>query len=124
MVADLSFISLRAVIDVLLGAAVAGGDLVLLVKPQFEAGRAEASKGKGVIVDPEVWRRVLEEVGVALRGRGAAIMGLMVSPLRGAEGNVEFLIHARSPGGSGMTPEPPPLPALIDRALADVLDQR
>jgi len=96
VVADLSFISLRSVADALVGLAADGADLVLLVKPQFEASKGEASKGRGVITDPAVWRRVLGEVCGALRERGAAIMGLMVSPLRGADGNVEFLLHARA----------------------------
>ena len=100
VVADLSFISLRTVLDALLEVSRPGADLVLLVKPQFEAGRVEASRGRGVISDPAVWRRALEDVGDALTGRGAAIMGWMVSPLRGAQGNVEFFVHARGPGGA------------------------
>ncbi|HEX5365168.1 MAG TPA: TlyA family RNA methyltransferase [Acidimicrobiales bacterium] len=96
VVADLSFVSLRAVLPNLLGLAAPGADLVLLVKPQFEAGRAEASRGRGVIRDPAVWERVLGEVVYALEGRGAAIMGAMASPITGAEGNVEFLVHARA----------------------------
>ena len=98
VVADLSFISLRTVLDALLDVSRPGADLVLLVKPQFEAGRVEASRGRGVISDPAVWRRALEDVGEALTGRGAAIMGWMVSPIRGAQGNVEFFVHARGPG--------------------------
>ena len=96
VVADLSFISLRAVLAPLLGLAAPGADLILLVKPQFEAGRDEAARGRGVIRDPEVWRRVLDEVVIALQATGAAIMGAMVSPLTGADGNVEFLVHARA----------------------------
>jgi 23S rRNA (cytidine1920-2'-O)/16S rRNA (cytidine1409-2'-O)-methyltransferase len=96
VVADLSFISLRTVMPALLGLVRDGGDLVWLVKPQFEAGRQEASRNRGVIADPEVWRRVLSEVAGALGGHGAAIMGLMTSPLRGADGNVEFLLHGRA----------------------------
>jgi 23S rRNA (cytidine1920-2'-O)/16S rRNA (cytidine1409-2'-O)-methyltransferase len=96
VVADLSFISLRTVLAPLLGQAVPGAHIVLLVKPQFEAGRDEASRGRGVIRDPEVWRRVLDEVMIALQASGAAIMGAMVSPLTGADGNVEFLVHARA----------------------------
>jgi 23S rRNA (cytidine1920-2'-O)/16S rRNA (cytidine1409-2'-O)-methyltransferase len=96
VVADLSFISLRTVLVALLGLAAPGAHLVLLVKPQFEAGRDEASRGRGVIRDPEVWRRVLDEVMIALRAAGAAIMGAMVSPLTGADGNVEFFVHARA----------------------------
>jgi 23S rRNA (cytidine1920-2'-O)/16S rRNA (cytidine1409-2'-O)-methyltransferase len=96
LVADLSFISLRTVLPGALALAVPSADLVLLVKPQFEAGREEAARGKGVITDPAVWRRVLEEVAGALVGLGAAIMGAMASPLTGADGNVEFLLHART----------------------------
>jgi 23S rRNA (cytidine1920-2'-O)/16S rRNA (cytidine1409-2'-O)-methyltransferase len=98
VVADLSFISLRTVVDALIGVSRPDADLVLLVKPQFEAGRAEASRGRGVISDPSVWRRALEDVGAALVQRGAVIMGWMVSPVRGAQGNVEFFVHARVPG--------------------------
>jgi 23S rRNA (cytidine1920-2'-O)/16S rRNA (cytidine1409-2'-O)-methyltransferase len=97
VVADLSFISLRTVLDALLAAVRPGGDLVLLVKPQFEAGKAEADRGRGVIRDPEVQRRTLAEVRAALEGRGAVIMGEMTSPLRGGSGNVEFLLHAVAP---------------------------
>lgn len=97
VVADLSFISLRAVIDALLVLVAPGGDLVVLVKPQFEAGRAEVSKGRGVIRDPAVWRRVLDEAVVAIEAAGGAIMDAMVSPLRGADGNAEFLVHVRRP---------------------------
>ena len=96
VVADLSFISLRTVLPAVLGLAAPGADLVLLVKPQFEAGREEASRGRGVITDPAVWRRVLDEVAAALEHEGAAIMGAMASPLTGADGNVEFLLHART----------------------------
>ncbi len=97
VVADLSFISLRTVAPALLGAnAAPGADAVLLVKPQFEAGRIEASRGRGVIKDPAVWLRALEDVAAALAGTGAAMMGAMVSPVAGTDGNVEFLFHARA----------------------------
>ena len=91
--ADLSFISLRLVAPPLLGVAAPAADLVTLVKPQFEAGRREADRGRGVISDPEVWRRALDEVRSAVAAAGATMMGLMVSPLLGARGNVEFLAH-------------------------------
>jgi 23S rRNA (cytidine1920-2'-O)/16S rRNA (cytidine1409-2'-O)-methyltransferase len=96
IVADLSFISLATVLPALIGLAETHADLVLLVKPQFEAGRAEASKGRGVIRDPAIWERSLRKVGSALNAEGAAMMDLMVSPLKGADGNVEFLAHARA----------------------------
>ena len=95
VVADLSFISLRTVAAVLVGLTRPGGDLVLLVKPQFEAGRAEVSKGRGVVRDPEVHQRVLDEVRAAVAAEGAAMMDVMPSPITGADGNVEFLAHWR-----------------------------
>jgi 23S rRNA (cytidine1920-2'-O)/16S rRNA (cytidine1409-2'-O)-methyltransferase len=96
LVADLSFISLRSVLPGLLGLCAPGADLVLLVKPQFEAGRDEASRGRGVIRDPAVHDRVVREIVGALESLGATIMGTMPSPITGAEGNVEFLVHARA----------------------------
>ena len=100
VVADLSFISLRTVVDDLLALAAPDADLVVLVKPQFEAGRDAARRGRGVITDPDVWRRVLGAVGDALDARRAAIMEAMVSPLTGADGNVEFVVHVRAPGAA------------------------
>jgi 23S rRNA (cytidine1920-2'-O)/16S rRNA (cytidine1409-2'-O)-methyltransferase len=97
VVADLSFISLKTVAAALLdrlGAPKA--DVVVLIKPQFEAGRQVVSAGKGVIRDPSVWAEVLSDVLVALQRHGAAMMGVMVSPLTGADGNVEFLAHLRA----------------------------
>jgi 23S rRNA (cytidine1920-2'-O)/16S rRNA (cytidine1409-2'-O)-methyltransferase len=116
LVADLSFISLRTVLPGALALGNPGADVVLLVKPQFEAGREEAARGKGIITDPRVWRRVLEEVTGALVELGAAIMGAMASPLTGADGNVEFLLHART------RPVEPhaDVARLLDAALAEV----
>jgi 23S rRNA (cytidine1920-2'-O)/16S rRNA (cytidine1409-2'-O)-methyltransferase len=115
--ADLSFISLVTVVPVLTGPAVmAGGDLVLLVKPQFEAGRAEVSRGRGVIRDPEVWRQTVLKVASALESSGTGIIGAMPSPLTGATGNTEFFLHAtarRVPQG------PNRLSELVDEAVDD-----
>jgi 23S rRNA (cytidine1920-2'-O)/16S rRNA (cytidine1409-2'-O)-methyltransferase len=119
IVADLSFISLRTVLPAVLPLAGPAADLVLLVKPQFEAGRQEAARGKGVITDPVIWRRVLEEVAAALTGLGAAIMGAMASPLTGADGNVEFLLHARTAPSEAAVP----LAALLDGAVAEAQDR-
>ena len=116
VVADLSFISLRTVLDNLLALAAPGADLVLLVKPQFEAGRQEASRGRGVIREPAVWRRVLDDVLDALNERGAAIMDAMVSPITGTGGNVEFLVHART--APARAPGPVDLGTLVDDAVA------
>lgn len=94
--ADLSFISLRSVLSLLLGPILKEkGDLVLLVKPQFEAGRMEVSRGKGVIRDPDIWHRVLLEVVSKLEDLDSAIVDMMPSPLIGPAGNVEFLFHAK-----------------------------
>jgi 23S rRNA (cytidine1920-2'-O)/16S rRNA (cytidine1409-2'-O)-methyltransferase len=95
VVADLSFISLRKVMADLVALCTPDGHVVVLVKPQFEAGRDEASRGRGVISDPTIWRRVLDEVHDALVSHRAAIMDVMTSPIRGADGNVEFVVHAR-----------------------------
>lgn len=95
VVADLSFISLTVVMDVLVRCTDEGGWLVLLVKPQFEAGRREVSRGRGVVHDPAEWVAALERVAEAAQDAGALPAGVVVSPLRGAEGNVELLLHLR-----------------------------
>jgi 23S rRNA (cytidine1920-2'-O)/16S rRNA (cytidine1409-2'-O)-methyltransferase len=120
--ADLSFISLRTVLPALLSLAEPEADLVLLVKPQFEAGRRDASRGRGVVRDPAVWRRVLEEVGAAVINGGATRMSAMVSPLTGADGNVEFFLHARNapPGPDAADAVDTDLDALVAEALTSV----
>jgi 23S rRNA (cytidine1920-2'-O)/16S rRNA (cytidine1409-2'-O)-methyltransferase len=96
VVADLSFISLRTVFPALLGDLPGpGSDAVFLVKPQFEAGRVEVSRGRGVIRDPEIWLRVLTDIASSITEHGAVMMDAMASPLLGADGNVEFLSHVR-----------------------------
>jgi len=124
VVADLSFISLRTVLAPLLGQAAPGAPVVLLVKPQFEAGRDEAARGRGVIRDPVVWRRVLNEVLIALQATGAAIMGAMVSPLTGADGNVEFLVHARAATATDADRASAYAAIAVDEALALVDEAR
>jgi 23S rRNA (cytidine1920-2'-O)/16S rRNA (cytidine1409-2'-O)-methyltransferase len=108
-VADLSFISLVTVAPALARCTTPEGDLVLLVKPQFEAGRARIGKG-GVVRDPAVHRAVLHEVRDGLRDAGLQVLDVMVSPLRGADGNVEFLAHCDLQG-----------PALDDDRLDDAV---
>jgi 23S rRNA (cytidine1920-2'-O)/16S rRNA (cytidine1409-2'-O)-methyltransferase len=89
---DVSFISLRLVLPVIAGWLTPGGEVVALVKPQFEAGRSEVKRG-GVVKDPSVHRRVVEEVMDAARGIGLFPTGLIMSPLIGPKGNHEFLLH-------------------------------
>jgi 23S rRNA (cytidine1920-2'-O)/16S rRNA (cytidine1409-2'-O)-methyltransferase len=100
VVADLSFISLRLVLPSLAGVTTEGGDHVLLVKPQFEAGRSDVGRG-GVVRDPAVWRRAVAGVADAARDAGLAPEGVMASPLPGAAGNVEFLLWARAARAPG-----------------------
>jgi 23S rRNA (cytidine1920-2'-O)/16S rRNA (cytidine1409-2'-O)-methyltransferase len=105
VVGDLSFISLRSLARNLVALTAKHGDLVLLVKPQFEAGREEVSRGRGIIRDPEVWLRTLLEVESSFAGLNATMMDVMASPITGADGNVEFLMWFRRmdsvPNGTG-----------------------
>ena len=98
VVADLSFISLTLVARALLGVCTEGADVVVLVKPQFEAGRRDVARGRGVIVDPEVRQRAVDDVTAAFREAGAEVRDVIESPIRGAEGNKEFLVHAVAHG--------------------------
>lgn len=101
VVGDLSFISLRLVVSPLAAVCKPGASMVLLVKPQFEAGRSEVSRGRGVISDPAVWERVKGEVAEAFSANRCEIRGWTESPITGADGNHEFLIHATAPVGLG-----------------------
>ncbi len=92
---DASFISLRLLLPVVAGWLVPGGDVVALVKPQFEAGRGSVGKG-GVVRQPDVRRQVLAELLPYAAGTGLAPQGLIRSPLLGPKGNVEFLLWCRA----------------------------
>tara|TARA_B100000929_G_scaffold124018_1_gene98167 strand:+ start:541 stop:1221 length:681 start_codon:yes stop_codon:yes gene_type:complete len=96
VVADLSFISLRTVLPSLVDLCGNRGDLLMLVKPQFEADRVEAARGQGIIRSPDVWFQVLEKVSRCVSDSGFGIMAVMPSPLRGASGNTEFFMHSRA----------------------------
>lgn len=92
---DVSFISVRTVLPAVRTCVREGAHLAVLVKPQFEARREQVGKG-GIVRDPQVHREVLLGVIAAVPGMGFAPLGLAVSPIRGAEGNVEFLLHLRA----------------------------
>ncbi len=95
-VADLSFISLTLVVPTLAEVATQDAEGVLLVKPQFEAGRSEVGRG-GVVRDPSAWRRAVQNVAGACARSELYPAGVMASPLPGPAGNVEFLLYvARS----------------------------
>ena len=97
---DLSFISLKSVLPAVWGFLEPGGSLIALVKPQFEAGKAEVDKGRGVIRDDIVRMRVMAEVKeFALRELPSAeIAGEMECPVAGADGNREFLLGLKKRG--------------------------
>jgi 23S rRNA (cytidine1920-2'-O)/16S rRNA (cytidine1409-2'-O)-methyltransferase len=114
---DVAFISARLLLGPIASTFRDGaGDLVVLVKPQFEAGRAE-SKG-GVVRDAAVHARVLREAAAASSVHGLEPAGLIASPILGPEGNREFLLWCRVPAGS----ERPPvaLPAWLAHRVAEV----
>jgi 23S rRNA (cytidine1920-2'-O)/16S rRNA (cytidine1409-2'-O)-methyltransferase len=111
-VADLSFISLRTVAPNLLALTTDDADFVLLVKPQYEAGRARVGR-RGIVRDPEVHAAVLREVVAGLGAAGLGVRAVVPSPLRGADGNVEFVAHARR-GESEIPSEA--LDAAVERA--------
>ena len=67
--------------------------MLLLVKPQFEAGKKAVDAGRGVIRDPEIWEEVLKNVQGSVNAHDGAIMKCMPSPIKGSEGNVEFFLH-------------------------------
>jgi 23S rRNA (cytidine1920-2'-O)/16S rRNA (cytidine1409-2'-O)-methyltransferase len=91
---------------------VPGGDTVPLVKPQFEAGRGKVGK-KGVVRDPAVWREVLGTVLAFALDTGWAVHGVIVSPIKGPAGNVEFLAHL----SAGAASRPFDLDEAIERVI-------
>jgi len=97
VVCDASFIGLATVLPAALALARPGATLAALIKPQFEAGREHVGKG-GVVRNPDVHQAVCERVCLWLDGEGWAVQGIVESPIKGPEGNVEFLLVAhRSP---------------------------
>lgn len=103
VVGDLSFISLTLVLDALCGVTRPDGDLVLMVKPQFEVGRERLGKG-GVVREPELWAEAVRTVAAAAAGRGWGARGVARSPLPGPSGNVEFFLWLRS-GAADVAPD-------------------
>jgi len=91
---DLSFISLGAVLGTVRALLSERGRVIALVKPQFEAGREAVPRG-GVVRDPAVWQRVLEEVAEAVGRAGLDAHRAIASPIAGGDGNVEFLVDLR-----------------------------
>ncbi|MCL4859091.1 MAG: TlyA family RNA methyltransferase [Caldilineaceae bacterium] len=112
-VIDASFISLALVLPATLRLLQPTAQIVALVKPQFEAGRRDVGKG-GVVREPRVHRRVIEETAALAAGLSLGVAGLTVSPAPGPAGNVEFLIWLQRPPAAAID-----LAAAIHRALED-----
>jgi 23S rRNA (cytidine1920-2'-O)/16S rRNA (cytidine1409-2'-O)-methyltransferase len=112
---DVSFISMRVALPPALALARPGWRALVLVKPQFEAGRAEVGKGGGVVRDPEIWRRVLQEVSEASTAWDAEPVGISDSGLPGPKGNREFFLYLRNNPGASLPGE---LPRWIEEAVA------
>lgn len=98
-VMDMSFISLHLVLPAVRTLLTENGQVVCLVKPQFEAGREKVGK-KGVVRDPAVHREVLEDFIARLEPMGYSLAGLDFSPVRGPEGNIEYLAWLKTDGES------------------------
>ena len=109
---DVSFISLGKALPPALALAAPGWEAVILVKPQFEAGRGETQRG--VVRDPEVRRRVLRETAEAALGWGAQVVGVVDSGLPGPKGNREFFLHL-------VHRERPELPDELERWIDDAI---
>ncbi|WP_125706992.1 TlyA family RNA methyltransferase [Lacticaseibacillus porcinae] len=98
---DVSFISLKLILPPLKSILQPGGHAVALIKPQFEAGPANVGK-KGIVRDPEVHRMVLNMIVDFALGAGFNVLGLDFSPIKGGEGNIEFLIHLQNGDVTGV----------------------
>jgi 23S rRNA (cytidine1920-2'-O)/16S rRNA (cytidine1409-2'-O)-methyltransferase len=95
IVCDASFISLTKVLPAALALAKPQAQLVTLIKPQFEVGKVEVSRGKGVIRDAALHSQVCNDISAWVTGLGWKIVGITKSPITGPKGNVEFLLYAR-----------------------------
>lgn len=94
-VVDASFIGLAKLADALARCTRQGGQLLALIKPQFEVGREEASRGKGVVRDPDVRARAIADAAQAVRDKGFVILGETDCVIEGPKGNREAFVHAR-----------------------------
>ncbi|MCD8301328.1 MAG: TlyA family RNA methyltransferase [Clostridiales bacterium] len=106
--ADVSFISLKKILPPVKELLVPDAEMVCLIKPQFEAGRGKVGK-KGVVRDGKIHLEVVEDIILAVRSLGFSVLGLDFSPVKGPEGNIEYLLYMINDcaGGisSGISPE-------------------
>ena len=113
---DVSFISLRLILPALRALLKPEGQAVCLVKPQFEAGREKVGK-KGVVRDPRVHLEVVERFLADAGDAGFSVKGMTFSPIKGPEGNIEYLAHLAPGAGPGWTGDPAELVEQSHRAL-------
>ena len=116
---DVSFISLKVLLPIVRGWLENGtaNDIIALIKPQFEAGREQVGRGKGVIRDPEIHRKVLLDILNFSGTEGYSVMGLIRSPLLGPKGNQEFLAWWGYPARSTHSPSWSSLKELIQSII-------
>lgn len=117
VVGDLSFISLRTLIADLARLTAPGGDLLMMVKPQFEVGRARLPRS-GVVTDPALHRAAVVGVVQEACAHGLELAGVAASPLPGQDGNREFFVHLRS-----ADPRPAGAASTLGQAAYDMIDQ-
>ena len=113
---DVSFISLKLILPAVHRVLKAGGHVACLIKPQFEAGREKVGK-KGVVRDPAVHFEVLENFLHHAKGSGFTVLDITFSPIRGPEGNIEYLGYLKKNGGADCIPD---LRALVDASHSDL----
>ncbi len=109
---DVSFISLRLVLPVAYERLRTGGEMVCLIKPQFEAGKEKVGKG-GVVRDKETHIEVIENVIAFTKEIGFSVLGLDFSPVKGPKGNIEYLLHIRKSEDESIDP---PIAEIVDKA--------
>ncbi len=111
---DVSFISLTKILPAALGVLGENGQLVCLIKPQFEAGREKVGK-KGVVKDRAVHREVIEKITDYAEEQGLGILGLSFSPIKGPEGNIEYLLYLQNSPKEGQDQQVE-VKAVVDQA--------
>ena len=115
-VIDVSFISLRIVLPVIKTFLTTEGQVLCLIKPQFEAGKDKVGK-KGVVREPEIHKEVLDNFVSLTREIGFTILGLTFSPVKGPEGNIEFLAHLTLADKTGIEPDTAAVVSLAHETL-------
>ena len=112
----MSFISLKLIFPALYALLREGGEVACLIKPQFEAGREKVGK-KGVVRDPKVHLEVLENFRTHAKENDFTVLGITYSPIRGPEGNIEYLGYLRKSAEEDRIPD---LRALVDASHTEL----